>query len=86
MTLRSLPALNHSSCSGLNVWVQWIRARDRASTASPPRHRGSIAACSRNEPWPYVLVAHPTPRRAGQGEAFGDVGRVRAAAAATPIS
>ena len=22
MTLRALPALNHSSCSGLNVWVQ----------------------------------------------------------------
>ena len=107
--LRAEPALNHSTWSGLKVWVvskstvepsgltiwqrtfwpgtggrsstlmrssspissyvagsanvsgiipcffrlvSWIRAKLRAKTTTPLRNRGSIAACSRDEPSP----------------------------------
>ena len=32
--------------------VSWIRANERAKITTPPRKRGSIAACSRDEPSP----------------------------------
>ena len=32
--------------------VSWMRANERAKMTTPPRKRGSIAACSRDEPSP----------------------------------
>ena len=33
-------------------FVSWMRAKLRAMINTPPRYRGSIAACSRDEPSP----------------------------------